>query len=110
MNNKVQEILNIYKQTLENTQNALKEADVPDNMIELYLSRLPDFNKLLPEDVVKIFQDFRKAFVIYLDKRGFSQREIARRMGGSSQIMVHQILQEERDKEVKEDESSNLSQ
>lgn len=94
MSDKAQEILVAYTQMVENTQEALRLANVPEPVIVSSTINLPDFRKMIPEDVVKLYRDMRKLVVIHLFQIGLTQGEIARRLGGNSYHIVQQILKE----------------
>lgn len=104
MQEKLSQILEIFNQSWVNTKAALKELGLPENLVELHTAKLPDFNKLLPEEVLKIFHDLRSYVVLYFHNRGFAQREIARRLGGSSQRVVFEIIKDFK-KSVQEEEN-----
>ena len=91
---KAKEIIDVLLEVMDKTKEALSELGMPANMIELNTNFHPDFEKLLPEEVITLFREFRLEMVLYLNRRGFSQREISRRMGGSSQKTVNKVLKE----------------
>lgn len=93
-NAKIQEILDQYRYIVTNTHEALELAGVPKKLLYYYTFVWPDLNEVLPEDIVKFFDELRVQVIIYLRKMGFSQREIARRLKGGSYFIVNQVLQE----------------
>jgi len=98
---KQEEILTILEQTRKSAREVLRASEMPQNEIEKVVNPLPDFEKLLPEEVISIYSRIRIEMVLYLHDRGFSQREIAKRMGGSTQPVMHKILKIHRPKEKK---------
>lgn len=94
MEEKIDEIKLAYIEALDTFRKAFKVAEVPDSLIEVYLTNLPSFDKMVPEDVVQIFQDMKTAVIVYLGGLGLSHREIERRLGGTSTFVVHKILKE----------------
>ena len=79
-----EEILMSYRTYVENTKNALRLLDFPESSILTNTINLPDFDKLIPEDVVKFYRDIRKLVVFHLNRNSMSAKEISRRMGGAS--------------------------
>lgn len=94
----VESILTTYNQQVENIKEALRVAGVPEPLVAAYTFNLPNIAKMLPEDVVKLFKDFREIVIFYLDNHGFSQREIERRMGGDSLFSVNNIIKKHNQK------------
>ena len=99
---KSNEILGKYKDMIVNIREALRLAGMPETMIVFNMINLPDLKKLLPEDIVKFYNEVKVMVVLYLNDIGFSNQETARRIGGHSGAIVTQILKEYRPKvEVK---------
>lgn len=80
MNEKQKEILMAFRTSITNYQEALRLTGLPEPLIELYVTNIPDFSKLLPDDVLGVYKDIRVMVILYLDALGFSQREIGRRI------------------------------
>lgn len=93
MDDKVKEILNSHKEMTKNVCEALRQANVPEPLIASYTFNTPNIDKMLPEDVLRLFKDFKKIIILYLNKMGFSQREISRRIGGNL-VLVNQTIRE----------------
>jgi len=91
---KIQEIVTTYYEVVDNTKKALTYAGVPQRLHFFYIFMPPDFENMLPEDVVNYYRDFQKAVIIYLWRIGLSQREIARRLRGGSYALVVEALKE----------------
>lgn len=89
---KIKEVLELFEQTRGSTQKALREMNTPTNLIELWTSHYPDFNKLYPQEIIEIFTKLREAFIVHLHAKGFSRREISQRMGGSSAPVINKVL------------------
>lgn len=89
---KIKEILDTYKETILKIEEALALAGVPSNLIPIYTIYFPQFQRMLPEDAIKIFKNLRELLIIYLRELGFTHREIARRIGGSGTTTVFEIL------------------
>ena len=98
MNQKVQEALAILERVFNNTKQILVDCEIPANLIESYMTRVPDFNKMYPDEVVKFYQGIRHEMISYLNRKGFSQREISRRLGGSTHRIVNLELKKEKEK------------
>lgn len=95
---KSNEVLGKYREMVGNIREALRLAGMPETMIIYNTINLPDLKKLLPEDVVKFYNEVKVMTVLYLNDIGFSNSEIARRVGGNSAMVVAQILKEYRPK------------
>ena len=93
---KTKEILLNYKDMVKNIYEALRLAGMPESMIVYNTINLPDLSRMLPEDVVNFFAEVKTMTIVYLSDRGFSIREIERRIGGSSALTVTQVLKEYR--------------
>ena len=101
---KSNEILGKYKDMIVNIREALRLAGMPETMIVFNMINLPDLKKLLPEDIVKFYNEVKVMIILYLNEIGFSNQEIARRIGGNSNVAVASILKEYRPKvEVKKE-------
>jgi hypothetical protein len=100
-NNKIEQVLQAHEQYQQNTQELLRELRVPENLVQLYTTKLPNFAVLLPEEVSGMYQSIKKATILYFQSRGFSQRETARRLKGESVFVVNSILKKEGEKDVK---------
>lgn len=95
---KSNEIMGEYRDMIVNIREALRLAGMPETMIIYNTINLPDLKKLLPEDVVKFYNEVKVMTVLYLNDIGFSNSEISRRVGGNSATVVAQILKEYRPK------------
>lgn len=96
---KVKEILQAYREVIGKTEEALRLAGMPDNMIAVWTINFPTFNRVIPEDATKIYKNIRDSLIIYLDSLGFSIREITRRLGGSGTTSVFETLKQYKDPE-----------
>ena len=92
---KVKQILEVYKQTVENTKEALRIAQVPESLVIYYTINLPDFNMMIPDDIVKFYQDIRKLVILHLNKIGLSRGEIAKKIGKNQYLLIGEILKQE---------------
>ena len=90
----VNKILEAYKQSVTNTREALRLAEVPESLAVNYTINLPEFDKLIPEDIVALYHDLRKLMTISLFEMGLTSGEIARRLGGNQYHIVWKILKE----------------
>ena len=88
MNQKTAEALKIFEKVYESTRQILDDAGIPANMIEVYTAKIPRFDRMFPEEVVEVFQSIKRATIVYLYQKGFSHREIARRLAGSSTPVI----------------------
>ena len=102
-NNRPEVVLQDYQKYRDNVQELLREARMPENLIQLQTMVLPEMSALLPEEVEQIFQDIKRLTVLYYHARGFSQREITRRLGGQSLYTVNKMI-----KEVYEDNQTDI--
>lgn len=55
----------------------------------------PDFNTMTVDEARQLFVEIRADFIKYLSSHGFTQREIARRLGGTTQKSVNYSLQKQ---------------
>lgn len=92
MNEEVKKTLQSYRNFRDNTREILSDSGVPDNLIEMYLYEPPVYNKLMPEELITLYQEVRTQLILTLDGRGFSQREISKRLGGSTQKTISVFL------------------
>lgn len=74
----VDEILDKYVASTENYREAMRLASVPDALVEVNLTYLPNFKRMIPEDVVKFYHDLREKVILYFYELGFSRRSIGR--------------------------------
>ena len=95
---KSNEILGKYREMVSGIREALRLAGMPETMIVFNTINLPDLKKLLPEDVVKFYNEVKVMTILYLHDIGFSNQEISRRIGGNSNVAVASILKEYRPK------------
>lgn len=58
-----------------------------------------NFDEITVLEAQNLFLEIRKNFVLRLAREGLSQREISRRMGGSSLRAVNQVLSESKEQE-----------
>lgn len=89
----ISKILTSYKEQTKNITEALRLAKVPEPLIAVYTFNLPNLDVMLPEDVVKLFKEFRELVIVYLNRLGFSEREISHRISGDSYTSVGNILE-----------------
>jgi len=92
MDEKSRKILQEYKKSVVNFREALRLAGMPETLILFNTLNLPDLSMMMPDDVVKFYQEVKTMIILYLDDLGFSRREIARRIGGDSMMVVNNIL------------------
>lgn len=90
--NKKDEILAGFNQAYENTKEALRLLGEPEESVQMSTSKYPNFKSLTTPTLIEIFSEIRKAFIFMMKDRGFTQREIANRLGGSSQNIVNKVL------------------
>lgn len=91
---KINEIIGKYREMVANVREALRLAGMPEPLIVYNTINLPDLRKLLPEDVVKFYNEVKIMTVLYLNEIGFSNSETSRRIGGNSNVAVASILKE----------------
>lgn len=87
-------IIESLREVHNSTQETLRDLRVPENVIQLNTAFIPEFDKLLPDDVTQLYQDIKKLSIMYFNAQKFSQREISRRLKGESFVAVHKILKE----------------
>lgn len=98
MDTQIKKILLAYKDSIKSIREALKLAEVPDSLAEIYITNLPNFANMLPEDAISTYKQMQLMLILYLDGQGFSAREIAKRIGGSSYFIVQKVLAEYKEK------------
>lgn len=98
---KANQIIQAYREAVAKTEEALRLSGMPDNMIAIWTLNFPVFNRLIPEDAIKIYKNIHDGLIIYLDSIGFSYREISRRLGGSGTTAVFETLKRYREPEEK---------
>lgn len=103
----VKSIMQTYVEVVNNTRRALIFAGVPERLTFFYIFIPPQFQTMLPEDVIDFYRDIQKAVIIYLSGMGFSQREIARRLRGGSYALVVEALQSVKNSKKKHGKSDN---
>jgi|WetSurSiteA1Bulk_404760.scaffolds.fasta_scaffold05680_2 hypothetical protein len=94
----IQSILHDLMEYINAVQNTLRQLEVPENLIQQETLLLPDFDKMLPDDVEVVFQRIRFLTINYYYTHGFSQREISRRLGGTSVLSVNKYIKENYDR------------
>jgi hypothetical protein len=82
---------------INSVQQTLRELGVPEAILQQETMVLPEFDKLLPDDVERVFQRVKFLTITYFDEHGFSQREISRRLKGESVRAVNKFLKENKD-------------
>ena len=92
---KLERILNVLYSVHGNSKQAFRELGLNESEVQLRSFVLPDVYKMLPEDIVTFHNYIRRASILALHQLGLSQREISRRIGGSSQRAVSDVLKEE---------------
>ena len=92
MEERSRQILQEYKKSIINFREALRLAGMSETLILFNTLNLPDLSRMMPDDVVRFYQEVKTMIVLYLDDLGFSRREIARRIGGDSMMVVNTIL------------------
>ena len=95
-NVKANDIILKLREVHNMTQSSLRELRVPENLVQLNTTFIPNFDKLLPDDVTTLFRDIKELTIMYYNAHGFSQREISRRLGGLSTIAVSKTLKEKK--------------
>ena len=85
---KTEEILLVLNQVFENTREALRLLNLNEEQVQLLTSKYPSFSMLSTPTLEQLVKGIQKAFITVLHSRGLSQREIAKRLGGSSQNTV----------------------
>ena len=93
MTEKQQEIIRTYREMVLKVQEALRVAEMPDNLIIAETINIPDLHMLIPEDVMRFYKEVRTAVILHLHQLGFSLREITRRLGGNSYAIVQQVIE-----------------
>jgi hypothetical protein len=93
MAHSIEEIITIYNSVVDNSLEALKNAGVSKNIAALYLYQKPKISKLSPQNAILLYDEIRKQIILHLHTFGFSQREIARRLGGGCYHIVTETLQ-----------------
>jgi len=91
---KTKELLKEYRTVVEQIKEDLRAAGMSENQIILHTINLPEFERMIPEDTIKLFRDIKKLLIIHLDELGLSTRQIAKRLGGNSHNYVKKILDE----------------
>lgn len=89
-------ILEKYKEYVVNVKKTLKEVDHPKTLIEIDTMVLPDITHMLPEDVLRFYQDLRRLVILYFYRKGFSSREIAKRIGGNH-VTIASIIKNQKE-------------
>ena len=79
---------------VENVREALRIAEMPEQMIVYQTINLPALERLLQEDVLNFFNEVKTMTIFHLSNLGFSNGEISRRLGGNSEVTVSKILKE----------------
>jgi hypothetical protein len=90
----IQSILHDLIKYINAVQATLRQLGVPENLIQQETMVLPEYDKMLPDDVERIFQRVRFLTIDYFHTHAFSQREISRRLGGTSVLSVNKYLKE----------------
>ncbi len=93
-NARAESILLKLREVHNSTQEALRDLRVPENVVQLETRFLPDFTKLLPEEVGIVYLEAKGAAIAYYHTHGFSQREISRRLKGESVLSVNKAIKE----------------
>lgn len=93
-NARAESILLKLREVHNSTQEALRDLRVPENFVQLETRFLPDFTKLLPDEVAEVYLEVKKAVVSYYHAHDFSQREISRRLKGESVQAVNKLIKE----------------
>lgn len=90
----IQSILHDLIEYINTVQKTLRQLGVPENLIQQETIVLPEYDKMLPDDVERVFQRIRFLTINYFYTHGFSQREISRRLGGTSVLTVNKYIKE----------------
>lgn len=94
MEEQIESLLTSYQIAVAEIRNALKNAGLSDREILEKTSNRPDFNNMLPEDVLNYYTELKILVILYLSNSiKLSTREIARRLGGTSYVTIHKILE-----------------
>ena len=91
-NQQAESILHDQMDYINKVQEALRELGIPEALVQENTVILPDFDKLLPEQVEAFYQQVKYLTINYFNDNGFSQREISRRLKGESHVAVRKIL------------------
>lgn len=92
---RVEQVMESFEDVRSKTHEALVLAGVPMHLVYLYTFGMPSEGNLIPEDIVNLYRNVRKDIILYLHRLGFTQREIARRLGGGCYHIVVEALKEE---------------
>lgn len=98
-------ILNTYKDQVKNIREALRLVNMRETDILYHTMNLPDMEKLTIEEISGLYSQIKVMVVLYLNKLGLSNREIARRLGGHTYNLVNKIITD--NKGVKKDAESS---
>lgn len=98
-NKRAESILHDQMEYINTVQKALRELNIPESVVQEQTMVLPDFTKLLPDQVEAVYQQVKFLTINYYDKHGFSQREISRRLKGESHVAVRKVLKNEKRKQ-----------
>lgn len=92
MSESTEQILSDYSKSIQNYREALRLSGLTEAMVQLVTSPTPDFNRMLPTDVVDYFNTMKEKIILHFHHIGLSTREISRRIGGSSSPHIGKII------------------
>lgn len=93
MENQINDLLTSYQIAVIEIKSALIKAGLSERESNWKTLNLPDFQKMLPEDVLNFYKDLRTLVILYLHQLGLSTREIEKRLKGDSYGSVQNILE-----------------
>ena len=95
MNEEIQSLLTSYQIAVAEIRNALRKGGLSEREIILNTINLPEFEKMLPEDVLRLWQELKIMFILYLRNHlKLSLREIETRLKGDSYVSINKLLKE----------------
>jgi len=93
---KQKEILVKFAEAIKNFQEALRLAGMSETSILYNTINLPDFDKMLPDDVIKFYHQVKEMVVLYFNSLSLSRREIERRLGAHSRVYVKEVIDKQK--------------
>ena len=93
MNEEIESLLTSYQIAVAEIRQALRQAGLSEREVLQKTITIPNFNDLLPEDVLYLYKEIKVLVILYLRRSlKLSIREIVKRLGGASSATVHKIL------------------
>ena len=111
MNEQIKNIIAEFRIASAKAREALRIEKVSEDNVQLYTTILPDFQKLITEDIVSFFLAFRKKVIMHLWERGFPERKIKKDLKEEYKIIKPFVIEYETDKKIvklKEKEDSQF--